>query len=397
MRGYQEKLIICPHRAVVRHDKETTKVRIVFDGSAKVDQCTSLKALHSGPSLLCMIFDILLRFRLHKYILLSDIKQAFLNVGVRAEGSDFLGFLWFEDPFPDDEKVTAFRFLRVVFGLICRPFLLNATIKVHCEKYLNVWQDFVFEFLRNLYVDDSTLGFDSFEEGYVYFLKARKIMSDAGFELKKWETNLVELKEKIYDEIKDNVSNVCVKKKVLSLNWDISKDTINFYFENLVEEAFDLPMTKRSILSISARIYDPLGLLSPTSIQMKMLFQIICQNETLWDTVLEKNLQNLWLKLLNDLKGLFKLIVPRYLFNSVQENVLCIELHDFCGSSMKDYSALCYIRVIIKNGIFGNLLCEKAKVAPLKTISIPCLELLSCVLLAKLLKNVKNAIIKILK
>ena len=81
------------HRAVVRHDKKTTKVRNVFDSSAKVDQCTSLnEALYSGPWLLC-IFDILLQFRLHKYILLSDIKQAFLNVGVKMEDSDFLRFL----------------------------------------------------------------------------------------------------------------------------------------------------------------------------------------------------------------------------------------------------------------------------------------------------------------
>ena len=69
--------------------------------------------------------------------------------------------------------------------------------------------------MRNLYVDDSTLGFGSFEEGYEYFLKARKIMSDAGFELRKWEKNLVKLKKKIYDEIKENVSDVCVEKKVL--------------------------------------------------------------------------------------------------------------------------------------------------------------------------------------
>ena len=61
---------------------------------------------------------------------------------------------------------------------------------------------------------------------------------------------------------------------------------------------------------------------------------------------------------------------------------------------MKAYSALCYIRVITENGIFVNLLCGKAKFAPLKTISIPRLELLSCVLLAKILKNVKNAIYK---
>ena len=90
--------------------------------------------------------------------------------------------------------------------------------------------------------------------------------------------------------------------------------------------------------------------------------------------------------------GLFKLIVPRYLFYSVQKNVLLIELHGFCDSSMKAYSALCYIRVITKNGIFVNLLYGKAKVAPLKKISILRLELLSCVLLANLLKNVKNAI-----
>ena len=121
------------------------------------------------------------------------------------------------------------------------------------------------------------------------FLKARKIMSDAGFELRKWETNLVELKEKIYDEIKENVSDVCVKKKVWGLAWVISNNAINFYFERLVEEVFDLPMTTRSILSISARIYDPLELLSPITIQMKMLFQIICQNKTSCGTILEKN------------------------------------------------------------------------------------------------------------
>ena len=101
-------------------------------------------------------------------------------------------------------------------------------------------------------------------------------------------------------------------------------------------------MTKRSILSISARTYDPLGLLSPISDQMKMSCQSIFRDKASWDTILEKRWQNLWLKLLNDQKGLFKLIVPRYLFHSVQ-NVLHIELNGVCDISMKAYSALCYI------------------------------------------------------
>ena len=124
----------------------------------------------------------------------------------------------------------------------------------------------------------SYAGFDLFEEGYEYFLKARKIMNDAGFELRKWETNLVELKDKIYEGIKEIASEVCVEKKVLGLAWDISKDTINFCFEHLVEEAFDLQMTNRSNLSISARIYEPLGLLS----------NINCSDETVISNYLSR-------------------------------------------------------------------------------------------------------------
>ena len=146
----RKNLLFTPQRSCVTQQK-TTKVFLIFDFS-KSRSMYVFKALYSEPSLLC-IFDILLRFRLHKYILLSDIKQAFLNVGVRTEDSDFLSF----------------QFLRVLFGLICSPFLLNATIKVHRGQYLNISQDFVFEFLRNLYVDDSRLGFDFSAEGYGYF------------------------------------------------------------------------------------------------------------------------------------------------------------------------------------------------------------------------------------
>ena len=195
----------------------------------------------------------------------------------------FLRFLWFEDLSTDDEKGCVWIDSQRSFWMQ----QLKYTVR-------SVWQGFVFEFLRNLYADDSTLGLDSFDKGYEYFLKVRKIMSDAWFELRKWKTNLVELKEKIYDGIKKTVSDVCVEKKVSGLAWDISKGSINFNFERLVEEAFDLPMTKRSILSISARIYDPLGLLSPITIQMKMLFQIICHDKTSRDTVTEKKLENLW-------------------------------------------------------------------------------------------------------
>ena len=135
------------HRAVVRCDKETTKVRAIFDASAKNGNEPSLNdCLYAGPCLLRHVYDILVRFRLHIIILMSDIKQAFLNVVIRDEERDYLRFLWYDDPFSTEPNIIILRFLRVVFVIISSPFLLNATIKYHLERYLNDAKNFVEKF-----------------------------------------------------------------------------------------------------------------------------------------------------------------------------------------------------------------------------------------------------------
>ena len=86
-----------PHRAVIREDKETSKVRIVFDASSKSKNEPSLnECLYSGPCMLPAIYDILARFRLGKIGIVSDIQQAFLNVEVAEEHRDLLRFLWYK-------------------------------------------------------------------------------------------------------------------------------------------------------------------------------------------------------------------------------------------------------------------------------------------------------------
>ena len=83
-----------PHRAVTRNDKKTAKARVVFDASAKLPKSPTLnECLYAGPCLLSLVYDILLRFRLQKIVLISDIKQAFLNVGMREEDCDYMRFL----------------------------------------------------------------------------------------------------------------------------------------------------------------------------------------------------------------------------------------------------------------------------------------------------------------
>ena len=100
-----------PHRAVIRNDKETSKTRVVYDASSKVKNEASLNdRLESGPCLLPLLFDILLRFRTGKIGLISDIKQAFLQIEISPEHRDYLRFLWYDDVYKSNPELIILRF-----------------------------------------------------------------------------------------------------------------------------------------------------------------------------------------------------------------------------------------------------------------------------------------------
>ena len=125
--GVPGKVHYLPHRPVVRNDKDTTKVRIVFDGSAKEKGAKSINDfLYAGPCLLSNIYEILIRFCFGKIAIIADVRQAFLNLEISDDDKNFLRFL-FTDP-TDDSIIQIYRFNRVCFGITSSPFLLNATI-----------------------------------------------------------------------------------------------------------------------------------------------------------------------------------------------------------------------------------------------------------------------------
>ena len=117
-----EKVHYLPHHPVIRQDKDTTKVRVVYDASAKSDGGQSLNScLYTGPKFDQKILDILLRFRCYKVALTADIEKAFLMVSVAENDRDVLRFLWYDDVFKDDPRITVMRFARVVFGVSASP------------------------------------------------------------------------------------------------------------------------------------------------------------------------------------------------------------------------------------------------------------------------------------
>ena len=127
------KVHYLPHHAVIRRDKSTTKMRIVYDASAKDNGPSLNDCLYTGPALAQNILDILLRFRCHKVALVGDIEKAFLMLPIQESDRDVLRFLWVDDIKNPNPKITALRFTRVVFGVSSSPFLLNATVKHHME------------------------------------------------------------------------------------------------------------------------------------------------------------------------------------------------------------------------------------------------------------------------
>ena len=400
--GEPGKVHYLPHRAVLRDDKETTKLRVVFDGSAKEGGPSINESLYTGPCLLTCIYSTLIRFRMFKIGLISDIRQAFLNVGICNEHKDLLRFLWYHDK---NNMLIIYRFLRVVFGIASSPFLLNTTIIKHMENYSDTFKEFTKKFLRDLYVDDSTVGVNTVSEGIQFYNFIKEAMKKGGFNLRKWFSNSPELSRYIADKEKEkallneedsyakfelNRSNDmevnCVK--VLGLLWNGKSDEFHFNFSAIVQEALNLPFTKRNMLRVGAKFYDPLGLISPIVIVTKLLFQALCIDKLDWDDKLPSEIHEKWLAYLKGLEVISSITVPRYCFKEQDEIAKYVTLHGFSDSSQVAYSAVIYAQVKTKEGWMSKLITSKAKVAPIKKLTIPRLELLGCLLLANLMHKV---------
>ena len=139
-----------PHRAVVRESAETTKLRVVYDASARAhDKAPSLnECLHTGPPLQNKLWSVLVRNRFHPVVVAGDLRRAFLQVRVRETERDALRFHWLTDK--ETNEVQTLRFTRVVFGLAPSPFLLNGVIHQHLENLQSTYPGSVNEIRKSL-------------------------------------------------------------------------------------------------------------------------------------------------------------------------------------------------------------------------------------------------------
>ena len=126
-----------PHHAVINRERVTTKIHIVYDGSAKLgnSELSINECLQTGSNLVPNLFDVLVRFRSHCIAVTADIEKAFLMIGIIPADRDVLRFLWLKDPTKLNSQILHFRFTRVVFGLRPSPAILSTVILHYLNKY----------------------------------------------------------------------------------------------------------------------------------------------------------------------------------------------------------------------------------------------------------------------
>ena len=331
--GEGSRIHYLPHHAIIRRDKKTTKMRIVYEASAKSDGPSLNDCLYSGPSLAENIVDILLRFKCHPTALVGDIEKAFFMINVAAIDRDVLRFLWIDDVNKDDPQIVIYRFTRVVFGVTASPFLLNGTIKHHIERYSKEDPEFVQKFLSGIYIDDLSSGAEDDDAAYELYIKSKQRLSEGGFNLRKFLSNSPILMERIQqnegsDASANNQSTPDVddefcnedksyskstvgnaqdvplerEEKVLGIRWNYVSKTFIFSFQQIVQAARDLKPTKRHVIGIISRFYDPLGVLVPITIKLKIFFQKLCQSKVGWDEELAGDLKKGWNQLITELE-----------------------------------------------------------------------------------------------
>ena len=147
------------------------------------------ECLYRGPVNLPDMCGVLLRICTYYITILSDIEKAFLQVGIQESERDVTRFLWFKDPTRPDKvngNLCVYRFCRVPLGIICSPFLLEATLQYHLKQD---GSDCASLMCNNIYVDNLSVGADSVQEAYRIYEEAKIIFKRASMNLREWSSN----------------------------------------------------------------------------------------------------------------------------------------------------------------------------------------------------------------
>ncbi|XP_070144165.1 uncharacterized protein [Drosophila kikkawai] len=341
-----------PHHAVFKPDSTTTKVRVVFNASNPSSNGNSLNdILHAGPVLQSDLTIQILKCRFFKYVFNADITKMYRQIRVNPDHT---------------------RFQRILFRN-----------KYDIRGQYPLASDIISNFM---YVDDVLAGAHTRQSAVLAIKELRLALESAGFPLRKWTSNERGLLQAIPREHLISADFLELEDastaKTLGIRWQATSDS--FFFVPMVIP-LQTAYTKREVLSQIAKLFDPAGWLSPFVIRAKIFMQEIWLWELGWDQPLPTDLVTKWREFLKGYPTLREIRIPRWVrFHPATK----VQYHAFCDASQDAYGAAIFVRVETADGCCAHLLASKTRVAPVRSISIPRLELCGAVLLTELAASV---------
>ncbi|XP_059048070.1 uncharacterized protein LOC131843444 [Achroia grisella] len=399
-KGYAEEAATTPSDArtwylphfPVLHPAKPGKVRPVFDAAARARGTSLNDHLLTGPDLLQSLPGVLMRFRQHPIAVAADIEEMFLRIEINEEDRDVLRFLWRQHR--REGPPREYRMKAVIFGAACSPcialYIKNHNAEQHKEQYPRAADAII----HNHYMDDYLQSFQTEEEAMKITHEVDTVHRKAKFHLRKWTSNSPQLQEKYNStRIEDrtvSIDRADKEEKILGLTWRPATDTLGFNLNmaRIPQEIVNgsRTPTKREALRTVMSLFDPLGLASPVTVQAKGILQETWRIGIGWDEKLPEKLAEDWTKWTQHLINLRHINVPRC--HPELSSASSRELHTFVDASENAYAASVYWRVQDKDGnIHVTLAIAKARVSPLKIVSIPRLELQAAVLGCRLART----------
>lgn len=381
-----------PHHPVIKECSLTTKVRVVFDASAKTDTGLSLNDVqYSGPTIQRDLLSTLLCFRIYPYVLNADISKMYRQVLIDPSERSYQRILW-RNPDSPQAQIECFELNTVTYGCASSPFLAVRCLTQLALDFQTEYPEASEAILNCFYLDDLLTGAFSISDLLQLQRDISFILNSGGFQLRKWLCNKPELLD--HFEVPQNLSSSILhlgedeQSKTLGIFWNAANDTIHYSIKDF---NFDGVISKRTILSVVSQIFDPLGLLGPVVVTAKLILQLMWQENLSWDEPVPSYISSKWLEFCKGLQLLNQVKIGRYVLN---ENWEVVHLHGFADASEKAYGGCIYIVSLTSSGeyISSKILLSKSRVAPIKKISLPRLELCAAVLTCRLMEKVKQSI-----
>jgi len=317
---------------------------------------------------------------------MADIEGMFFQVKIPPNQRSYMKFLWFKDH-DVTKEITEHQMTCHVFGATSSPSCCNYALRRTAEDNKQHFDQNVLDSIcRNFYVDDLLKSIPSIPEAVKVIKDVKDLCKKGSFNLMKFLSNSKEVLSTVcHQDRKSGSSDEQLilqglpEGSALGMLWSTQKDVLKFKI-NMKNK----PQTRRGILSVISSIYDPLGLAGPFILKGRQILQKICRDNLSWDEAVPQYILDEWYCWKDNLKDIEELSLERCVKPQDFGCTKNITLHLFADASDSGYGVAAYIRMVNENDqIHCALIYARSRVAPLKYVSIPRMELTASVLAAR--------------